>query len=273
MPRRSADSPEAIRRGPGRPVDAALAQRLEAAVRWRCREIGEGNSLVALSRGIGRGEDTIRAWFAGENTFSLDDLRRMHLWFAEKPRDLPGLLQEVNADLFASGSELFDAEQLTLGAASGPARFSIPGFVIRGETRNLTDRDLLDIATALRNGRQHVLDSLAGMGLLSHTHVLAMDVRSDAIRATHFASETPIKFNRSAVDRDLRSLHFNDRGDLTYGMLLHRQMHEIIQADRPVIHVISAPGVRYRRLAIPLWHRFVAAIPFDIALDQPIEFH
>src|SRR3546814_8473769 len=101
---------------------------------------------------------TIRAWFVGENTFSLDDLRRMHLWFAERPRDLPGLLQEVNADLFASGSELFDAEQLTLGAASGPARFSIPGFVIRGETRNLTDRDLLDIATALRNeiGRAHV---------------------------------------------------------------------------------------------------------------------
>src|SRR3546814_4428742 len=84
----------------------------------------------------------------------------IYLWFAERPRDLPGLLQEVNADLFASGSELFDAEQLTLGAASGPARFSIPGFVIRGETRNLTDRDLLDIATALRNGRRHVLDSL-----------------------------------------------------------------------------------------------------------------
>jgi hypothetical protein len=260
-------------RGRSRPVDAALARRLADAVRWRCRELGEGSSLTALSRGIGRGEDTIRAWLAGENTFSLDDLRRMHVWFAEKPRDLPGLLQEVNADLLAPASELFGAEQLALDNAVGPARFSIPGFALRGENRSLTDRDLLDIATTLRSGRRHVREALADLGLLRHTHVLARDMRSDAIRAAHFASETPIKFNQSAMNRDLRSLHFNDRSDLTYGMLLHQQMHDIIQADRPVIHVISAPGVRYRRLAIPLWHRFVAAIPFDIALDQPIEFH
>jgi hypothetical protein len=260
-------------RGRSRPVDAALARRLEDAVRWRCRELGEGSSLVALSEGIGRGEDTIRAWFAGENAFSLDDLRRMHAWFADKPRDLPGLLQEVNADLLMPGNDLFGAEQVALSETAGPARFSIPGFMLRGEARLLTDRDLIEIAGALRNGRRNVHDGLADMGLLRHTHVLAMDVRSDAIRAAHFASETPIKFNHSAMNRDLRSLHFNDRNDLTYGMLLHQQMHEILHADRPVIHVISAPGVRYRRLAIPLWHRFVAAIPFDITLDQPIEFH
>ena len=269
MPR-SASQPKPSRHG--RPVDAGLARRLEEAIRWRCREIGEGSSLAALSRGIDRGEDTIRAWFAGENAFTLDDLRRMHLWFAAAPHDLPGLLQEVNADLFTSGSDAFGAEQVSLDAAS-TARFSIPGFSIRGESRHLTDRDLLDIANSLRNGRRHVRDALAGMGLLDHAHVLARDSRSDAIRATHFASETPIKFNHSAMLRDLRSLHFNDRNDLTYGMLLHRQMHEIIHADQSVIHVISAPGVRYRRLAIPLWHRFVVAIPFDIALDQPIEFH
>ena len=256
-----------------RPVDAGLARRLAEAVRWRCRELGEGNSLAALSHGIGRGEDTIRAWFAGENAFSLDDLRRMHLWFAEKPRDLPGLLQEVNADLFAPGNGLYGAEQLSLSPDQGPARFAIPGFALRGERRTLTDRDLLDIADALRNGSRHIRAALTDLGLLDHAHVLARDVRSDAIRAAHFASETPIKFNRSAIQRDLRSLHFNDSNDLTYGMLLHQQMHEIIHADRPVIHVISAPGVRYRRLAIPLWHRYVAAIPFDIALDQPIEFH
>lgn len=275
MARSAPDFPASSQRprGRSRPVDASLARRLEEAVRWRCRELGEGNSLAALSQGIGRGEDTIRAWFAGENTFSLDDLRRMHLWFADKPRALPGLLQEVNADLLTPVRNEYGAEQVALTVTPGSARFSIPGFVLRGEVHTLTDRDLLDIANALRNGRRHVREALAEMGLLDHAHVLARDVRSDTIRAAHFASETPIKFNRSAVHRDLRSLHFNDSNDLTYGLLLHQQMHEIISADRPVIHVISAPGVRYRRLAIPLWHRYVAAIPFDIALDQPIEFH
>jgi hypothetical protein len=95
-----------------RPVDIALAKRLDRAVRWRCRELGYGNSLEQVSSAIGRSEDTLRAWCAGENAFSFDDLRRLHVWF--EIRGLPGLIQEINSDIVPLTGSQFRVEQIPL---------------------------------------------------------------------------------------------------------------------------------------------------------------
>ncbi|MBS4048340.1 MAG: hypothetical protein KG075_18485 [Alphaproteobacteria bacterium] len=233
---------------------AELAEGLEEAVRWRCVQLGYGQSLTPLAEGLAQmgyqiGEDGLRRWFRGESDFSFRMIRAIDAWFAAAPRFLPGLIAEIS-----SHQAMPPSGMAWIGELAEPDM-----------RRNAHEARLISLGQYLRSTSEPCREVLKRHDLLGQAHILVSD--GHAIRPFHLGEDIPINFAASIMFRDIRAMH----GEPAFGLLLHEQMHETLQSKRINTYVITAHGaVTYRRVTVPVDDHTIVAFPLKIKREHPI---
>lgn len=217
----------------------ALSERLKAAMDIRLA--AAGLSLKAFAAKSGQDDRKLRAWRSGEYSPGYAEIEGIDQSFAALGQ--PGLVQDMMAQLS------WKCRQLRIDPAKLPP----------------IARKLYDCARELRQA-DNIEDFLGRAGLLEHVHIMLL-TDDDRVCMTRRGSKMPTasQIHRSVFGRDIRELE--PKG---YGLEIHPHIREVLQQGRPALHRITAPGMDYYRLGVPV-DQFFVGDSFAIDVSEAFE--